>query len=181
MQLYDRMTDEFADAYFEIRDRWSWTDFDDFIRKNGPEKTPEEHWRTGDGAYLTPARLAHHALEAVEFYTGDSGVQVGKQIGRRLGGCDSRAATDQGAGRSITRRDDREDPFMADGAVRRRVHIPAGSLLLDRRHITEPRPLRPDALPPAPRRDKRGAEAAGTEEGQVADVLNARCSPANLL
>ena len=36
------------------------------------EEIPEEHWRTGDIAYLTPARLVHHALEAVEFYTGDS-------------------------------------------------------------------------------------------------------------
>jgi len=47
-QLFIEMTketsgDEFRAAYQEILEQWSWTDFDDFMRKYGPDGNPEAY------------------------------------------------------------------------------------------------------------------------------------------
>lgn len=43
MQLYDKLTETKQwDEYTEIMERWSWTDFSNFMRKYGPEENPEE-------------------------------------------------------------------------------------------------------------------------------------------
>ena len=36
--------------------------------REGIEKIPEEHWRSGEIDFLVPARQGHHAIQAVEFY-----------------------------------------------------------------------------------------------------------------
>jgi uncharacterized damage-inducible protein DinB len=33
------------------------------------KKIPDEHWRTGEISYLTPARIIYHVLECVDFYS----------------------------------------------------------------------------------------------------------------
>ena len=44
--------------------RRNWDMYQELIRE-----VPEEHWRTGDIEYLTPARIVYHVLDGADFYS----------------------------------------------------------------------------------------------------------------
>ena len=46
MQVYDRFSDtDFAESYVDVMYRWNWTDYDDFLKKYGPETDAQAYTR----------------------------------------------------------------------------------------------------------------------------------------
>jgi hypothetical protein len=66
----------------------TWHMYDDAIKE-----IPDEHWRTGEIDYLTPARLIYHVLEAADFYTRPN--SKGYPWGHRFGANWESASPDQ--------------------------------------------------------------------------------------